>query len=257
LTSPPEDLPEVHYLTQQFVDRLCSSEAESDELLEEIKRVVFLAHEPESRLGAHDFDTLAELKSSATRRAVAALEQQLDELSQDLFIERSWYRRRGPLQRDLTKAIGDLQKTEAARQNLIKPRGKDRAEYYTRLGAEITSRQKRIQGLDRQLQSYRKLGLEVERYRTQVLPRVVQEIRQSFEPGILTEGEWEQFVPQFAGDHRPHRTLCQSPPAGRELPPLWRRMPGPATGPARRPDPRICPGRIGRLHTRSPVCLLM
>lgn len=194
------DLPEVHYLTQQFVDRLCSSEAESDELLEAIKRVVFLAHEPEARLGADDFDTLAELKGSATRRAVAALEQQLDELSQDLFTERSWYRRRGPLQRDLTKAIGDLQKTEAARQNLIKPGGKDRAEYYTRLGTEITARQKRIQDLDRQLQSYRKLGLEVERYRTQVLPRVVQEIRQSFEPGILTEGEWEQFVPQFAGD---------------------------------------------------------
>jgi hypothetical protein len=24
--------------------------------------------------------------------------------------------------------------------------------------------------------------------------------------------------------HRPHRTLCQSPPAGRERPPLWTRM---------------------------------
>ena len=197
---PPEELPEVHYLTQQFVDRLCSSEAESDELLEEIKRVVFLAHEPESRLGAHDFDTLAELKSSATRRAVAALEQQLDELSQDLFTERSWFRRRVPFQRELAKATADLQKTEATRQNLIKPGGKDRAEYYTRLGTEIASRQRRIQDLERQLQSYRKLGLEIGRYQTQVLPRVVQEIRKSFEPGILTDGEWEQFVPQFAGD---------------------------------------------------------
>lgn len=200
LAVPPEDLPEVHYLTQQFVDRLCSSEAESDELLEEIKRVVFLAHEPESRLGAHDFDTLAELKSSATRRAVAALEQQLDELSQDLFTERFWYRRREPLQRELAKAAENLQKTETTRQNLIKPGGKDRAEYYTRLGDEISSRQKRIQELDRRLQSYRKLGLEVERYRTHVLPRIVHEIRQSFEPGILTDGEWGQFVPQFAGD---------------------------------------------------------
>jgi hypothetical protein len=169
-------------------------------LLEEIKRVVFLAHQPESRLGAHDFDTLAELKSSATRRAVAALEQQLDELSQDLFTERSWFRRRVPLQRELAKATTDLQKTEAARQNLIKPGGKDRAEYYTRLGTEIASRQRRIQDLERQLQSYRKLGLEIGRYQTQVLPRVVQEIRKSFEPDILTEGEWKQFVPQFAGD---------------------------------------------------------
>jgi hypothetical protein len=196
----PEDLPEVHYLTQQFVDRLCSSEAESDELLDEVKRVVFLAHEPESRLGADDFDALAELKTSATRRAVVALEQQLDQLSQDLLTERSWYRRRAQIQRDLQKAVEDLKKTETARQSLIKPGGKDRAEYYTRLGAEIASRQKRIQELDRQLQSYRKLGLEVKRYGTQVLPRVVQELKQSFGPNILTEDEWSQFVPQFVGD---------------------------------------------------------
>ena len=202
LDRAPEDLPEVHYLTQQFVDRLCSAEAESDELLDEIKRVVFLAHEPESRLGADDFDTLAELKSSATRRAVVALEQQLDQLSQDLLTERSLYLRRAQLQRDLQKTIEDLKKTEAARQSLIKPGGKDRAEYYMRLGNEITSRQKHIQDLDRQLQSYRKLGLEVERYRTQVLPRVVQELKQTFGSNILTEDEWNQFVAQFAGRSR-------------------------------------------------------
>jgi len=196
----PEYLPEVHYLTQQFVDRLCSSEAESDELLDEIKRVVFLAHQPESRLGADDFDALVELKSSATHRAVVALNQQLDQLSQDLLTERSWYRRGGPLQRELQRAEEDLKKTETARQNLIKPGGKERAEYYTRLGAEVASRQKRIQALDRQLQSYRKLGREVERYQGQVLPRVVHELRQSFGSDLLTEDEWKQFVPRFAGD---------------------------------------------------------
>ena len=38
--------------------------------------------------------------------------------------------------------------------------------------------------------------------------------------------------------HRPHRALQQSPPAGRQ-------RPGSPAGPARRLDPRICPGRIG------------
>jgi energy-coupling factor transporter ATP-binding protein EcfA2 len=196
----PEDLPEVHYLTQQFVDRLCSSEAESDELLGEIKRVVFLAHEPESRLGADDFDALVELKSSATYRAVVTLNQQLDQLSQELLTERSWYLRGNQLQRDRQRASEDLKKTETARQSLIKPGGKERAEYYTRLGAEVAARQQRIQALDRQLQSYRKLGREVERYQTQVLPRVVQELQQSFGSDLLTDEEWKQFVPQFAGN---------------------------------------------------------
>jgi hypothetical protein len=196
----PEDLPEVHYLTQQFVDRLCSSEAESDELLEEIKRVVFPAHEPESRLGADDFDALVELKSSATHRAVVTLNQQLDQLSQDLLTERTWYLRGGQLQRERQRAGEDLKKTETARQNLIKAGGKERAEYYTRLGVEVAACQQRIQVLDRQLQSYRKLGREVERYQTQVLPRVLQELQQSFGSDLLTEDEWKQFVPQFAGN---------------------------------------------------------
>ena len=196
----PEDLPEVHYLTQQFVDRLCSSEAESDELLGEIKRVVFLAHQPESRLGAEDFDALVDLKSSATQRAVGTLSHQLDQLSQDLLTERSWYARGKQLQRDLQRAREDLKKTETTQHNLIQPGGKERADYYTRLGSEISSRQKRVQALDRMLESYRKLGREVERYQTEVLPRVVQELQQTFGSDILTDDEWKQFVPQFAGD---------------------------------------------------------
>jgi transposase InsO family protein len=46
--------------------------------------------------------------------------------------------------------------------------------------------------------------------------------------------------------HRPHRALCQSPPAGRERPPTMDpNVRDPAAGPARWSDPRICPGRIG------------
>lgn len=72
---------EVHYLTQQFVDRLCSSVAESDDLLDEIKPVVFLAHPPESRLGADSFTALVRLRNSETQAAVQSLSQRLDQLS--------------------------------------------------------------------------------------------------------------------------------------------------------------------------------
>ena len=45
--------------------------------------------------------------------------------------------------------------------------------------------------------------------------------------------------------HRPHRALQQSPPAGPASACSGNKCPGSAPGPARRPDPRICPGRIG------------
>jgi transposase InsO family protein len=45
---------------------------------------------------------------------------------------------------------------------------------------------------------------------------------------------------------RPHRALQQCPPAGRPHPPAQgAHIRGSAPGPARRPDPRVFPGRIG------------
>lgn len=59
----------VRYLSQQFVDRLCSAEGLTDELLKEIQRVIFLAHPTEDRLGATAFDELLELKAEPARTA--------------------------------------------------------------------------------------------------------------------------------------------------------------------------------------------
>ena len=49
------DGPHVQYLSQQFVDKLCSSEGLNDSLVEEIQRVVFQAHSSGSRMGATSF----------------------------------------------------------------------------------------------------------------------------------------------------------------------------------------------------------
>ena len=54
-----------------------------------------------------------------------------------------------------------------------------------------------------------------------------------------------EYADHYNG-HRPHRTLQQNPPAGRAHPACGSdRYAHSAPGPARRPHPRICPGRIG------------
>jgi hypothetical protein len=45
----------ARYLSQQFVEDLCSSSGLSDRLLDEIERVIFEAHPIENREGAIDF----------------------------------------------------------------------------------------------------------------------------------------------------------------------------------------------------------
>jgi len=60
--------PDVKYLSQQFVERLCSAEGGmSDELLLEIERVVYAGHDPDSRVGTSNFAELREVRTSGPR----------------------------------------------------------------------------------------------------------------------------------------------------------------------------------------------
>ncbi|WP_457095227.1 TrlF family AAA-like ATPase [Mycobacteroides abscessus] len=200
LDQAPTDYAEIHYLTQQFVDRLCSSVAESDELLDEVKRVVFLAHPPESRLGADSFNALVQLRSSETQLAVQSLNQRLDQLSQEMLTERNWYLRRAGITKDLQKIKEELSKVDATRKQLIKPGGKDRAEYYTRLTTVISNRETTIQGLTRKRQAYVKLQIEADRYKTQVFPQALSDLRRTHGETLLTTDEWAKLLPSFTDD---------------------------------------------------------
>ena len=200
LVDRPDDLPEVHYLTQQFVDRLCSSVAESDELLNEIKRVVFLAHEPDSRLGADDFESLVQIRSSETQLAVESLNERLDRLSRQIQVERSWYMRRPDLQRDLANASEELAKAEDARRDLIKPGGEERAGYYGRLSSAIAEREQEIQQLSRELQGFQKLHIEADRFANQVFSQLLADLQRVFNDLPMSSTDWEAFRPAFSGN---------------------------------------------------------
>jgi energy-coupling factor transporter ATP-binding protein EcfA2 len=200
LNESPKDYAEVHYLTQQFVDRLCSSVAESDELLDAIKRVVFLAHPPESRLGADSFNALVRLRSSETQLAVQALNQRLDQLSQDLLTERNWHLRRAGITKGLKTVKEELSKIDAARKVLIKPGGTERSDYYTRLTSAISTRETTIQALTRKRQAYAKLQHEAERYKSQVFPQALSDLQRTHGEALLTTDEWAKLRPSFAAD---------------------------------------------------------
>lgn len=67
-----EDLlnaPHVQYLSQQFVDQLCSSEGLEDPLVREIERVVFDAHGEADRLNATSFEELLGIRLEGARTA--------------------------------------------------------------------------------------------------------------------------------------------------------------------------------------------
>jgi energy-coupling factor transporter ATP-binding protein EcfA2 len=200
LASTPVALPDVNYLTQQFVDRLCSAVSESDELLDEVKRVVFLAHDPAARLGADDFDSLVKLKSAENELAVEALERRLDALSEDLRVEREWWRRRTPLQTELAKAIEDLRRTDESLGKIIRPSKSDQSDYYARLSTAIAERERSLQQASKRLQALKNLEVEIGRYHTGQFVQLLHSLRTVHSGAGLTDEEWGTFRPRFSGD---------------------------------------------------------
>ena len=67
--------PRARYLSQQFVDELCSAKGVSDGLVDEIGRVIFELHSQDDREWAMDF---AELREQQTSRFKQAREREAD-----------------------------------------------------------------------------------------------------------------------------------------------------------------------------------
>ena len=61
--------PRARYLSQQFVEELCSSTGISDGLIEEVERVILEAHPVDDREGAIDFTEFRDLKTSRFKQA--------------------------------------------------------------------------------------------------------------------------------------------------------------------------------------------
>ena len=87
----PSLYPRARYLSQKFVEELCSADGLKDELLSEIERVIFEAHSTLERDGATDFSELLELRTAVLRDSRSRDEEAIVTLSSVLRAARSSY----------------------------------------------------------------------------------------------------------------------------------------------------------------------
>jgi hypothetical protein len=97
------------------------------------------------------------------------------------------------------KNKGDIRKTEAARRKIVRPGGKERADYYGRLNAAVTEREQQVQALQRRNQAFKNLQAEVERYAFATFPQLLGDMQRTHSQAALTEAEWSEFRPKFSG----------------------------------------------------------
>lgn len=81
---PPDKLPEVRYLSQDFVEELCSQDITGKRLLEEIEEVIFSYIDEPDRLGASSFAELRRLKTERLTSRRVNIHAKLSQLNAEI-----------------------------------------------------------------------------------------------------------------------------------------------------------------------------
>lgn len=196
----PDATPAVQYLSQQFVERLCSSEGITDELLDEIERVIFEAHPYEERLGASTFRELLDIRASHGRGLRNYAKQEIDELSDEIDIERAALDQHPSFKAEQAQLAKVLAEDKGARSKLVIVGGEERSHRLDQINAELASRQATIDGLRRREQALGELQAATLDLKDRRLASVTAGLRRTHEAAGLSADEWDTFQLAFVGD---------------------------------------------------------
>jgi ABC-type lipoprotein export system ATPase subunit len=195
-----DEYPRARYLSQKFVEELCSAQGMTDALLREIERVVFESHALADRDGAADFDELLELRATRHRNARERQEDSLADISERIGTD---------LEKE--KLVPDIKKQIREKTRLIEGYRDDQAKLVTKGGearakrlAALTAEAETVRGYLRYFssreQSLLSLQDEVSNFRTHQAPEALRRVQERYRPAAIKAAEWQPFLLDYSGD---------------------------------------------------------
>lgn len=192
--------PRARYLSQQFVEELCSAKGVSDGLVNEIERVIFESHPQDDRDGAINF---AELRDQRTARFQQARERETNaiyDISERIGTELEKER----LVTTLTAQVGQKKKVIAdCNADLAKLVIKGTAAQvarHTQLSEAAQRLRSKIQAFGNQRRTYVALQDEVRSMRATRAPEMLRQAQARHANSGLNTEQWDEFLLIYRGD---------------------------------------------------------
>lgn len=197
-----EDLiasPYVQYLSQQFVDQLCSAEGLNDALVTEIERVIFNAHPINGRQGADSFDELLDLRLATSRQKRERQQQALTKASADLTDERVKKDGLKALEKDRDEKKRAIEKDKTDRTSLVAKGNEERTKRHEQISAAVDARRQLVEQARRRHQSLLHLQDDVRDFRSRQAPALLADLKYKREDASLTPADWDAFKVDYVG----------------------------------------------------------
>lgn len=190
--------PRARYLSQKFVEELCSADGMTDALLGEIERVIFEAH-PEKD-GTFRFDQLLELRATRFRLARQREEEAITTLSDNIGLEREKRRQIPGLTQQLAQKEQTVKGLEADRDKLIVKGTEARADRLTVIINAAEKVRSFVRFFTNQESSLLSLQDEVKAFRQNKAPEALRQTKSSFIAARLEDTDWQAFLLEYHGD---------------------------------------------------------
>lgn len=190
----------VQYLSQQFVEQLCSGDGLAGGLVHEIERVVFAAHSFDARLGAADFDELRAKMAYRARSARQRSTNDLDDVTDSIHEQQSLAASAPRLKLQKSAKESELARDRADRQRLVGKGQVQRSARYDEITRAFEEVSKRIDAAARREQSILALQDEVEAQRDRVNPAALRRLQADYGSADLTPEQWKAFLLVHKGD---------------------------------------------------------
>lgn len=196
----PFTYPRARYLSQQFVEELCSSQGASEGLIQEVERVIFEAHPDDQRDGATNFQELLEARTMRFKQARRREEEAIAVLSDRIAVE---------LEKE-SLVDGLLQQTKQ-KSELIKNYNTDLGKLVVK-GTEVQANRHAqlnqiAQGLSAKVQNYQNqrrifvtMQDEVGNMRSTKAPEMLRQAQGRYPNSGLTPTQWDDFLLIYKGD---------------------------------------------------------
>ncbi|MER8458392.1 AAA family ATPase [Mesorhizobium sp. M1300] len=188
----------ARYLSQKFVEELCSADGMTDALLGEIERVIFEAH-PEKD-GTFRFDQLLELRTTRFRLARQREEEAIATLSDQIGLEREKRRQIPGFIQQLAQREQTVKGLEADRDKLIVKGTEARADRLTVIVNAAEKVRSFVRYFTNQENSLLSLQDEVRAFRHNKAPEALRQTKSSFVAARLEDSDWQDFLLEYHGD---------------------------------------------------------
>ena len=191
---------QVCYLSQHFVEQLCSSEGLATELRREMERVIFDATDPVDKLETDSFEEFAEASLEPVRSRREDLRDSMRMASESIVREDALIARLAALRTEADQVKKKIETDGKALRTLLPKGSQERAKRLVELENACTYVEGAVETLRKRRQVLLNLEQEVSHRRQVIEPERLMRLREEFKDAGLSDDQWSQFRETFIGD---------------------------------------------------------